>query len=58
MKKFRDEHVKYLKEILSEWTPNQILEEMRKILDEEDRKENEIENEIKWYEYPYGEEKE
>jgi len=49
MKKFRSEHVIYLKEILSEWTPDQILDEMHKILDEEDRKENEI----NWYEYPY-----
>ena len=54
MKKFRSEHVIYLKEILSEWTPDQILDEMRKILDEEDKKENEI----AWYEYPYQEEKE
>ncbi|HPN37965.1 MAG TPA: hypothetical protein PL041_06140 [Melioribacteraceae bacterium] len=44
----------YLKEILSEWTPDQILDEMCKILDEEDKKENEI----AWYEYPYQEEKE
>ncbi len=55
MKKFRDEHVKYLKEILFEWTPNQVLKEMRKILDEEDKR---LENEIQWYKYPYGEEKE
>ena len=62
MKKLNAEQVMYLREVLSEWTPEQILKKMREFLDEEEESENEFldeeESEIKWYQYPYEEEKE
>ena len=52
MKTLSTEQVMYLREVLSEWTPEQILEKIREFLDEEQ------ESEIQWYQYPYEEEKE
>jgi len=62
MKTLSTEQVMYLRDVLSEWTPEQILKKMCEFLDEEEESKNEFldeeESEIKWYQYPYEEEKE